>query len=132
MSKETPTMATKTESTVSRTASTERGVVPGVVHLALDVADRGQSTTLALINDGRTELVAFVHGGIELAEKATASFFRLFKKATARIDEASAETLASVERLVSTSVRNARETTKAATELATTAIGGLTGTSAAA
>ena len=131
MSKETTPVSTKVESTRTERASTI-GVVPGVVHLALDVADRGQSTALSLIADGRTELVALVHGGIDLAEKASASFFRLLNKATSRFDEATTETLAGVERLVNGAVKNARETTHAAADLATTAIGGLTGKSAAA
>lgn len=123
-------MATKTETRPSTT--TTNGVVPGVVHLALDVADRGQSTAIALLNDGRTELVALVGSSIELAEKTTAAFFRLLKKATARFDEATNETLAGVERVVNGAVKSARLTTHAATDLATTAISGLAGQNAAA
>lgn len=127
MSKETTASSSKSESPVRTTVERVQGVVPGVVHLALDVADRGQSTTLALINDGRSELATLVAGSIDLAEKATAAWFRLLRRATTRFDEASAETLASVERLATTTVKAARETSRAATDLATTALGGVTG-----
>ena len=120
-------MATKTETRSDRT-----GVVPGVTHLALDVVDRGGSTTLALIQDARTELRAVVDGGIELAEKATASLFRFARKATAKLDEGVAETLGNVERVLGGAVKSARDTARAATDLAHTAAAGIGGSSSAA
>jgi hypothetical protein len=120
--KETTTMANpKTES------HNARGVVPGVAHLALDVVDRGQSTTLAVLQDVRTELRAVVESGIELAEKSSAALFRLARKVTQRIDEGVAETLGSVERVIGGAVKSARDTTRAATELAHAAVGGIAG-----
>jgi hypothetical protein len=125
--KEAPVMATpKTETRSDRT-----GLVPGAAHLALDVVDRGQSTTLSLLQDARTEVRAVVDGGIELAEKTTASLIRFARKLTARLDEGVAETLTGVERLIAGAVKTARETTKLATDTATTAIGGVTGHAAA-
>ena len=119
-------MATpKTETTLSR------GVVPGVAHLALDVVDRGGSTAIALLQDARGELRAVVEGGIELAEKATASVFRFARKATQRIDEGVADTLGSVERVFGGAVKAARDTTKLATDTANTAVAGITGSAAA-
>jgi hypothetical protein len=118
--KEMPTTTTKTE--LART-----GFVPGAAHLALDVVDRGQSTTIALLQDARTELRAVVDGGIELAEKATTSLFRFARKLSARVDEGVAETLTGVERLISGAVKTARETAKLATDTANTAIGGVSG-----
>jgi len=115
-----------------KTESRNHGVVPGVAHLALDVVDRGQSTTLAILNDARTELRTVVDSGIELAEKASASLFRFAKKLTARIDDGVAETLTNTERLIAGAVKSARETTKSATELAHTATTGLTGERASA
>ncbi len=105
----------------------ERGVVPGVAHLALDVVDRGQSTTIAVLQDARTELRAIVESGIELAEKSSAALFRLARKVTQRIDEGVAETLGSVERVIGGAVKSARDTTRAATDLAHSAIGGVAG-----
>ncbi len=110
---------TTTPTTKSETRS---GVVPSVVHLALDVADRGQSTAIALLHDTRTELRVVADHAIELADKLTASGLRLARKVTQRIDEASAETLTNVERVLGTAVRRAKETTHAATELANSAI----------
>jgi hypothetical protein len=122
--KEAITMATpKTET------RNPHGVVPGVAHLALDVVDRGQSTTLAVLQDVRTELRTLVDTGIELAEKSSAALFRLARKVTSRIDEGVAETLGSVERVVGGAVKSARDTTKAATDLAHAAVGGLAGQS---
>lgn len=103
------------------------GVVPGVAHLALDVVDRGQSTAIAVLQDARTELRAAVESGIEFADKTAAALFRLARKATQRIDEGLAETLGNVERLIGGAVKSARETTRSATDLAHTAVGGLAG-----
>lgn len=123
MAKEATIMATpKTETRIDR-----NGFVPGVAHLALDVVDRGQTTAIALLHDARGEVRAVVDGGIELAEKATTSLFRFARKATSRIDEGVAETLGSIERVVTGAVRSARDTTRAAADLANTAIGGVAG-----
>lgn len=116
MSKETASAPTPSSSNSARA----QGVVPGVVHLALDVADRSQKTTLALVQDGRTELAQLALASIELAEKATTAMFRLLKKAAQRLDEGTAETLASFERVASTTVKTARDTTS-------TALNGLVG-----
>ncbi len=120
-----------TQKTESR-STTNLGVVPGVAHLALDVADRGQSTALAVLQDARTELRAVVDGGIELAEKATASLFRFAKKLTARVDEGVAETLTGAERLLAGAVQSARETTRATTDLVHSVGTGLAGEKAVA
>jgi hypothetical protein len=128
--KETP-MAPKTEaSTLAR--NTPAGFVPGVAHLALDVVDRGQSTVLAVLQDARVELRTLVDQGIDFAEKSTAGLFRFARKLTQRVDEGVGETLANAEKLIGGAVKSARETTKAATETATTAISGITGPTAAA
>jgi hypothetical protein len=100
MSKET-TMAQKTE-----TQKHDRGVV----HLALDVADRGQSTVLAVLNDARVEVRSAVDHTIELAEKLATGAFRFARKLTSRVDDASTAALANVERRVASAVREARET----------------------
>jgi len=124
----------KTEPTTSATSSitkSERtGLLPGVVHLALDIADRGQSTTIALLQDARSELRGAVEGGVELAEKVAAAVFRVTRKGIARVDEASAEALAGVGQVLAGAVRSARETTRAAAELATTASSSVTGQAA--
>ena len=105
----------------------ERGVVPGVAHLALDVVDRTQSTAIALLQDARGEIRALVDGGIELAEKTAASAFRFARKLTARVDEGVAETLTGTERLLGGTVKSVRETARAATETASTAVAGIAG-----
>ena len=110
----------KDTATVTMKSET-RGVLPGVAHLALDVVDRGQSTALGVLQDARTELRASVDSGIELVEKVATSAFRFARKVTARVDEGVAETLSNVQRLLTTAVASARETTKQAAELATTA-----------
>ncbi len=121
------TSTPKTETRPERT-----GLVPGAAHLALDVVDRGQSTAIALLQDARLELRAVVDNGIELAEKTTQALFRFARKVTSRVDEGVAETLTGVERLVGGAVKTARDTTKAATDTATTAVAGLAGGNAAA
>lgn len=111
------------------TPTTRHGVLPGVVHLALDVADKGQSTALAVLQDARIELRIAVDHGIELAEKLTAAAFRFTRKAVQRVDEATNETLTTTERVLGGAVKSARETTNAAAQLATTAVSGVSGVS---
>ena len=110
----------------TETSSIRQGVLPGVVHLALDVADKGQSTAIAVLQDARLELRTAIEHGIELAEKVTAAGFRLARKAVQRFDEAAGETLGSAERVIGGAVKSARETTNAAAQLATTASNSVT------
>ena len=119
--KETPMATPKIE-----TATPRHGVLPGVVHLAIDVADKGQSTAFAVLQDARIELRTAVDHGIELVEKATAAAFRFTRKVVQRLDEASNETLTGAERVLGSAVKSARETTNAAAQLATTAVSGVT------
>jgi hypothetical protein len=119
--KEAPMMASaKPES------PTRHGVLPAAVHLAIDVADKSQSTAIALLQDARIELRTALEHGIELVEKASAAAFRFTRKAVQRIDEAASETLTSAERTLGGAVKTARETTNAAAQLANTATNGIT------
>lgn len=103
------------------------GLLPGVANLALDVADRTQSTAIAVLQDARLELRSAIESTIDLAEKFANAFFRLTRKGVQRVDEASAETLNGVGNLLGGAVKGARETTRAAQELATTATANVTG-----
>jgi hypothetical protein len=122
----------KETATTTTTKLSTHGVVPGVAHLALDLADRTQSTAIAVLQDARVEIKAVFDHGIELAEKASASAFRFAKKLGQRIDDGVAETLGSTERLLGGAVKSARATTHAATELAHAAGNGLAGQTASA
>jgi hypothetical protein len=126
MSKETPTMPTKLD------ARPTHGLVPGVAHLALDVVDRSQSTAIAVLQDARAELRVVFDHAIELAEKSSASLFRFARKLSQRIDEGVAESLGNAERVITGAVKSARETTKAAAELAHSAGNGIAGHAASA
>src|SRR3954465_7571825 len=124
--KETPMATPKTE-----IKSTDRhGVVPGVVHLALDVVDRGQSTAIAVLHDARTELRTAIDGGLELAEKVATGAIRFGKKLVAKVDEAASAARSGAGRVLSGAVKSARETTRAAGELATTAASSVAGQAA--
>jgi hypothetical protein len=117
--------------TETLTRTTDRtGFVPGVTHLALDVADRGQSTVIAVLQDARVELRTLVDNTIELAEKSAAGLFRFARKLTQRVDDGVGETLTSTERLIGGAVKSARETASAAQDTANTAIAGVTGATA--
>jgi hypothetical protein len=105
-------MATKTE---TRSTTDRQGVVSG------DVADRGQSTAVAVLKDTITELRPIADEGIDFAEKCAAALFRLARKITQRVDEGSGETLTAAERMILGAVKSVRETAKAATDTATTA-----------
>ena len=108
------------------TSAPRNGILPGVVHLAIDVAEKGQTTAIAVLQDARVELRAAVEQGIELAEKVSAAGFRFARKAVQRIDDAANTTLTEAERTLSGAVKSARETTDAAAQLATTAVSGVT------
>src|SRR5262249_28363259 len=101
----------KIMATTKTETRTSNGFVPSVVHLALGAADRSQSTATAVLQEARAELRAVVEHGIEMAEKMATSGFRFARKVTAKVDEASNETLASVERVIGGAVKSARETT---------------------
>ena len=122
--------ATNKEASMLTTQKTEaavrHGVLPAAVHLAIDIADKSQSTAFALLQDARLEIRTAVDQGIELVEKATAAAFRFTRKAVQRIDEAASETLTGAERTVGGAVKSARETTAAAAQLATTAVNSVT------
>lgn len=98
---ETKSTETKTETALQATST--------VVHLALDVADKSQSTVIAILQDARTELRTAVDNGIELAEKLAAGAFRFAKKVVAKVDDASNQGLAGTERALATAVKTARE-----------------------
>jgi hypothetical protein len=121
-----PAIITKSE------ARPTHGVVPGVAHLALDLVERGQSTTIAVLQDARVELKVVIDHGIEFAEKSAASLFRFARKLGQRVDEGVAETLGHADRYLSGAVKSARETATAATELAHTAGTSLAGHTASA
>lgn len=126
MSKETPSVSSKAELSKSDRA----GFLPGVAHLALDVADRGQATVIAVLHDARVEVRGAVDHTIELAEKLAAGAFRFARKLTSRVDDASAEALHGAERVLTGAVNQARETTRAAQQLANTATSTVTGVTA--
>jgi len=123
----------KTETTPppSLSKAERNGILPGVVHFAIDVADRGQSTAIAVLQDARTELRTAVENSVEWAEKLAASMFRFARKGIQRVDDASSEALSGVGHVLSGAVKSARETTRAAAELATTATSSLSGQAAA-
>ncbi|HEU0034052.1 MAG TPA: hypothetical protein VFQ53_25670 [Kofleriaceae bacterium] len=120
------TMETQNEPTTND-ADKDRARLPSVVYLALDVADRGQSTALSVLNDARVELRTATDHVIELAEKLATSGFRFARKLTQRLDEASASALTGAERALANTIKTARETTKTAQDLATQAKRTVTG-----
>jgi hypothetical protein len=105
-----------------------QGLIPGVGNLAIDVIDRGQATTLGVLHDARAELRTALDHGIDLADKLAASTFRFAKKLVQRLDDAAADTLGGVERVVGGAIKTARDTTRAGGELAATVANGVVGT----
>jgi hypothetical protein len=108
-------------------SSASRAVVPGAVTFGLDLADRSNTTVIAILQDARGELRAVVDGALELGDNAARAVFRFARKTAQRIDEATAETLTSLERTLGGTIRTARDTATAAAELASTTAAGLTG-----
>jgi hypothetical protein len=95
----------KSELKVEKTAEPK-----SLVHLALDAADRGQSTAVAVLQDARVEVRTAIENGIELAEKLSAGALRFARKLVTKIDEASNDALTGTERALSVAVEKAKET----------------------
>lgn len=117
-------MATKTETTSTDSDRASTGVLflPKVVHFALDAADRGQSTVIAVLQDARTELRTALDGGLDYAEKLATGALRFSRKMVQRVDDTSKDALVSAEHALAGAVTRARETTRAAGELAVGAL----------
>ncbi len=96
--------ATKIESKVETTKSEPKTVV----HLALDVADRGQHTVVAVLQDARMELRSAIDNGLELAEKLAAGTLRFARKLVQKVDDAGFDALVGAEHAIATAVQSAR------------------------
>jgi hypothetical protein len=117
----------KTEPTKHPVPAARTAVVPGAVTFGLDLADRTNLTVVAILQDARGEIRAVVDGALELGDNVARAAFRFARKTAQRIDEATAETLSSLERTLGGTIRSARDTASAAAELASSTAAGLTG-----
>jgi hypothetical protein len=77
-------------------------------HVAIEVVDRSQSTTFALLHEVRAEARAAIEGAILLAEKLGSAAVRVARSATARIDSATAASMTDVERWLGGAIAKAR------------------------
>ena len=119
-----PTVSKNLESTKP---AEKTGALIGIVNLSLDAGDKGASTAFGLAQDVRGELRTAVDTGLDALENVVKGFFRVGKRFTARVDELAADLTASGERTVSGVIRSLRDTTRAASELASTAGGAIVG-----
>jgi hypothetical protein len=94
------------------------GVLPKVTFFAIDIADRSQSTAIAVLDDARRELRAAVDHSIGFAEKLTTGAFRLAKHVVTKVDDAAGDVLGRANHLFGSTLAVARETTKTAADLA--------------
>jgi hypothetical protein len=83
-----------------------------VVHLALDAADRGQSTAIAVLHDARIELRTALDGGLDYVEKLATGALRFSRKLVQKVDDTSSSALAGAERAITSGLKTARETTR--------------------
>jgi len=104
---------------------------PRAIHLALDVAERGQATAVAVLQDARIELRTAVDGTIDLAEKLAAGTVRFARKLVQKLDETASDALAGSERALHDTIESARETARAGRVLAEKTLDRVTGASAA-
>jgi hypothetical protein len=111
--------------------TTSPAEAPRVLHLALDAAERGQTTVVALMQDARTELRVAVDSTIDLAEKLAAGSVRFTRKLVQKVDEVAADALKGTSSALHEAIENARETACAGRELAERAVEKVTGQSAA-
>lgn len=123
-------MATKIEKK-SELTTTTKSDAPRAINLALDVAARGQSTAVAVLQDARIELRAAVDGTIDLAEKVAAGTVRFARKLVQKVDETASDALKGAERALAETIEDARETARAGRELAERAVEKVTGANAA-
>ena len=122
MANATTTETRKTPVTTTvRSDSKPTGALVSVVHFTLDAGDRGAQTAFGLVQDARGELRTAVDGSLDAIENIVRGFFRVAKKATARIDDLAAELTGAGERTVAGVIGGLRATTRAAGELASTA-----------
>ena len=119
-------MANPKTKTETLTTTTEKES-PRVVYLALDVAERGQSTAVAVLQDARMELRSAVDSTIDLAEKLSAGAVRFARKFVQKIDDAATDALKGTERALHDTIEGARETARAGRELAGRAVEKVTG-----
>lgn len=98
------------------------GLLPAAAQFVIDVASRGQITTISVLQDARTELRSFVDGGLDFADKATTTWLRFLRKLAQRADDALAETFGEALRLSVTAAASARAATHVATDLGRTLI----------
>jgi len=95
---------------------------PRVIHLALDAAERGQSTVLSLVQDARAELRVAADSTIDLAEKLAAGTVRFTRKLVQKVDDVASDALKGTERALHEAIASARETARAGRELAERAV----------
>jgi len=112
-------------------SQTTKSEGPRVVYLALDVAERGQSTAVAVLQDARIELRTAVDGTIDLAEKLAAGAVRFARKLVQKVDETATDALKGTEIALSETIEGARQTARAGRQLAEKAVEKVTGASAA-
>ena len=124
-------MANKDKPETKTLAPTQKTEGPRVVYLALDVAERGQQTALAVLQDARAELRTAVDGTIDLAEKLSTGALRFARKLVQKIDDTATDALKGTERALHETIENARETARAGRALAEKAVERVTGQSAA-
>lgn len=124
-------MATQKFEKKSEALSSAKPEGPRLISLALDVAQRGQATAIAVLQDARTELRASVDGTIDLAEKLSAGALRFTRKLVQKLDDTAADALKGTERALGETIENARETARAGKELAERAVEKVTGAAAA-
>ena len=123
--------AQKSEKKHELFATTTNHESPRVIYLALDVAERGQSTVVAVLQDARAEVRTAVDGTIDLAEKLATGAIRFARKFVQKIDDATSDALKGTERALHHTIENARETARVGRELAGRAVEKVTGGNAA-
>ena len=125
-------MASQKTEKKSELTTTLKSDAPRAISLALDVAARGQSTAVAVLQDARIELRTAVDGTIDLAEKIAAGTVRFARKLVQKVDETASDALKGTERALAETIENARETARAGRELAERAVEKVTGAASSA
>jgi hypothetical protein len=123
-------MANKPENKSQSLSQTPKTDGPRVIYLALDVAERSQSTAVAVLQDARLELRTAVDSTIDLAEKLSAGALRFARKLVQKVDETATDALKGTERALHDTIEKTRETAKAGRELAERAVEKVTGATA--
>lgn len=103
------------------------GIMPGLVGAGIDLAGSGVRTSLGLFDEVRGQTFALATQSIDFAESLVHGVCDLGRRSVKRLDQATGEALAAIERVATSALGAVRATTDQAARLAMTVAEGAVG-----